>query len=64
MGRDGKGMGSQKILGRVHLVRVQKEADFLACSFSVLEEEPVEVLPGLACGNGINVTLTSRKMYS
>lgn len=31
-----KGMGSQKIIGTVHLVQVQKEADFLACSFSIL----------------------------
>lgn len=31
-----KGMGSQKIIEWVHLVRVQNEADFLACSFSIL----------------------------
>ncbi|XP_068270655.1 protein DDI1 homolog 2 isoform X1 [Nyctibius grandis] len=42
-----KGVGTQKIIGRVHLAQVQIEGDFLACSFSILEEQPMDMLLGL-----------------
>ncbi|XP_038232282.1 protein DDI1 homolog 2 isoform X2 [Dermochelys coriacea] len=42
-----KGVGTQKIIGRVHLTQVQIEGDFLPCSFSILEEQPMDMLLGL-----------------
>lgn len=42
-----KGVGTQKIIGRVHLAQVQIEGDFLACSFSILEDQPMDMLLGL-----------------
>ncbi|XP_028921243.1 regulatory solute carrier protein family 1 member 1 isoform X1 [Ornithorhynchus anatinus] len=42
-----KGVGTQKIIGRVHLAQVQIEGDFLPCSFSILEEQPMDMLLGL-----------------
>ncbi|XP_043850103.1 protein DDI1 homolog 2-like [Dromiciops gliroides] len=42
-----KGVGIQKIIGRVHLAQVQIEGDFLACSFSIIEEQPMDMLLGL-----------------
>ncbi|XP_056680097.1 protein DDI1 homolog 2-like [Monodelphis domestica] len=42
-----KGVGTQKIIGRVHLAQVQIEGDFLACSFSIIEEQPMDMLLGL-----------------
>lgn len=42
-----KGVGIQKIVGRVHLCQLQIENDFLPCSFSILEDQPMEMLLGL-----------------
>ncbi|XP_037697176.1 protein DDI1 homolog 1 [Choloepus didactylus] len=42
-----KGVGTQKIIGRVHLAQIQIEGDFLQCSFSILEEQPMDMLLGL-----------------
>ncbi|XP_067873451.1 protein DDI1 homolog 2 isoform X2 [Heterodontus francisci] len=42
-----KGVGTQKIIGRVHLAQVQIEGDFLPCSFSLLEDQPMDMLLGL-----------------
>ncbi|XP_039265402.1 protein DDI1 homolog 2-like [Styela clava] len=42
-----KGVGTQKIIGRIHLAQMQIENDFLQCSFSVLEDQPMDVLLGL-----------------
>ncbi|XP_063173398.1 protein DDI1 homolog 2 isoform X2 [Candoia aspera] len=42
-----RGVGTQKIIGRVHLAQVQIEGDFLPCSFSILEEQPMDMLLGL-----------------
>lgn len=42
-----KGVGTQKIIGRIHMVQMQIEGDFLASSFSVLEEQPMDMLLGL-----------------
>ncbi|XP_039280837.1 protein DDI1 homolog 2 isoform X2 [Nilaparvata lugens] len=42
-----KGVGVQRILGRVHMVQVQIENDFLTTSFSVLKEQPMDMLLGL-----------------
>uniref|UniRef100_A0A665SXJ8 DNA-damage inducible protein 2 n=1 Tax=Echeneis naucrates TaxID=173247 RepID=A0A665SXJ8_ECHNA len=40
-------VGTQKIIGRVHLAQVQIEGDFLPCSFSILEDQPMDMLLGL-----------------
>ncbi|CAO1426666.1 unnamed protein product [Diamesa serratosioi] len=42
-----KGVGVQKILGRIHMVQIQIENDFLTSSFSVLEQQPMDMLLGL-----------------
>lgn len=42
-----KGVGVQKITGRIHMVQIQIENDFLTTSFSVLEQQPMDVLLGL-----------------
>lgn len=42
-----KGVGTQRIIGRVHLAQIQIEGDFLQCSFSILAEQPMDMLLGL-----------------
>lgn len=42
-----KGVGVQKIIGRIHMVQLQIEQDFLITSFSVLAEQPMDMLLGL-----------------
>ncbi|XP_053680266.1 protein DDI1 homolog 2 [Anopheles nili] len=42
-----KGVGVQRIIGRIHMVQIQIEQDFLTSSFSVLEEQPMDMLLGL-----------------
>merc|ERR1711902_91108 len=42
-----KGVGTQKILGRVHMAQLQIKDDFLSSSFSILEEQPMDMLLGL-----------------
>lgn len=42
-----KGVGIQKIIGRIHMVQMQIETDYLTTSFSVLEEQPMDMLLGL-----------------
>lgn len=42
-----QGVGTQKILGRIHLCQIQIENDFLPSSFSVLEQQPMDMLLGL-----------------
>ncbi|XP_042239765.1 protein DDI1 homolog 2-like isoform X2 [Homarus americanus] len=42
-----KGVGTQKIIGRIHMSQIQIENDFLASSFSILEDQTVDMLLGL-----------------
>lgn len=42
-----KGVGMQKIIGRVHLGQIQIEDVFLTSSFSILEDQPMDMLLGL-----------------
>jgi len=42
-----KGVGTQKIIGRVHLGQIQIGHDFLQSSFSILEDQPMDMLLGL-----------------
>jgi len=42
-----KGVGTQKIIGRVHLAQIQIQDDFLPSAFSILEEQPMDMLLGL-----------------
>merc|ERR1719365_149435 len=42
-----KGVGTQKIIGRVHMAQLQIKDDFLSTSFSILEEQPMDMLLGL-----------------
>lgn len=42
-----KGVGTQKIIGRVHLCQIQIDDVFLTSSFSILEDQPMDMLLGL-----------------
>uniref|UniRef100_A0A0P4W5I6 UBA domain-containing protein n=1 Tax=Scylla olivacea TaxID=85551 RepID=A0A0P4W5I6_SCYOL len=42
-----KGVGTQPIIGRVHLVQIQIEGDFLASSFAIMADQPMDMLLGL-----------------
>ncbi|KAI5745094.1 hypothetical protein M8J76_008186 [Diaphorina citri] len=42
-----KGVGVQRIIGRIHMVQIAIENDFLTTSFSVLEDQPMDMLLGL-----------------
>lgn len=42
-----KGVGTQKIIGRVHLCQIQIGATYLGSSFSILENQPMDMLLGL-----------------
>ncbi|XP_005106322.1 protein DDI1 homolog 2 [Aplysia californica] len=42
-----KGVGTQKILGRVHLCQIQIGSLYLQSSFSILENQPMDMLLGL-----------------
>ena len=42
-----KGVGTQKIIGRVHMAQIQIKDDYLPSSFSILEEQPMDMLLGL-----------------
>ncbi|GAB6019314.1 hypothetical protein CHUAL_000909 [Chamberlinius hualienensis] len=42
-----KGVGTQKIIGRVHLGQIQIQDVFLTSSFSILEDQPMDMLLGL-----------------
>ncbi|XP_078614934.1 protein DDI1 homolog 2-like isoform X2 [Branchiostoma floridae x Branchiostoma japonicum] len=42
-----KGVGTQKIIGRVHVAQIQIRTAFLQSSFSVLEDQPMDMLLGL-----------------
>jgi len=42
-----KGVGVQKIIGRVHLCQIKIGPDYLGTSFSILEEQPMDMLLGL-----------------
>jgi hypothetical protein len=41
------GVGTQKIVGRIHLCQLQIEKDFLASSFTILESQDMDMLLGL-----------------
>jgi len=42
-----KGIGTQKIIGRVHMVQIQIENAFFTTSFSVLQAQSMDMLLGL-----------------
>lgn len=42
-----KGVGIQRIIGRIHMVQIQIGNDHLTTSFSVLEDQPTDMLLGL-----------------
>ncbi|XP_015789507.1 protein DDI1 homolog 2 [Tetranychus urticae] len=42
-----KGVGTQKIIGRIHLGQIQIEEDFLPSSFLILEQQDMDFLLGL-----------------
>ncbi|XP_076451813.1 protein DDI1 homolog 2-like [Babylonia areolata] len=42
-----KGVGTQKIIGRVHLCQIQIGPHFFQSSFSILEDQPMDMLLGL-----------------
>lgn len=42
-----QGVGTQKILGRVHTGQIQIENDFIASTFSIMEDQPMDLIIGL-----------------
>ncbi|CAF5178177.1 unnamed protein product [Rotaria magnacalcarata] len=42
-----KGVGTQKILGRIHLAQLEVEKQFFATSLAVLEDQSIDMLIGL-----------------
>lgn len=42
-----RGVGTQKILGRIHLVQLEINGIYIPSSFMILEEQPMEMLLGL-----------------
>ena len=42
-----RGVGEQKIVGRIHLCSIQIGNDFLPCSFSILERQEMDFMLGL-----------------
>ncbi|XP_031571852.1 protein DDI1 homolog 2-like [Actinia tenebrosa] len=42
-----QGVGQQKIIGRVHLAQIQIENNFLPSSFSILEDQVIDLVLGL-----------------
>ena len=41
-----KGVGVQKIIGRVHMAQIQIESSYLTSSLSILEDQPMDMLLG------------------
>merc|ERR1719419_1035614 len=56
-----KGVGTQKIIGRVHMAQIQIEKDYLTSSFSILEDQPMDMLLGLDMLKKHQCTLDLRK---
>lgn len=42
-----RGVGTQKILGKIHLVQLEINGDFVPSSFMILEHQPMDMLLGL-----------------
>merc|ERR1719369_385182 len=55
------GVGTQKILGRVHMARIQIEQEYLTSSFSILEAQPMDMLLGLDMLKKHQCTIDLRK---
>lgn len=41
------GVGTQRIIGRIHLCQIQIEKDFFPTSFTILQDQPMDMLLGL-----------------
>merc|ERR1719273_276856 len=56
-----KGVGTQKIIGRVHMAQIQIEQEYLTSSFSILEAQPMDMLLGLDMLKKHQCTIDLRK---
>lgn len=57
------GVGSCKILGKIHAADIEIEGKFLTCSFTVIENNSVEFLLGLDMLKRFSVLLSLFEVY-
>lgn len=56
------GVGSCKILGKIHAVDIEIEGKFLTCAFTIIENNSVEFLLGLDMLKRFSVLISVKKV--
>jgi DNA damage-inducible protein 1 len=57
------GVGSCKILGKIHAADIEIEGKFLTCSFTIIENNSVEFLLGLDMMKRFSVRILFKVVY-